>query len=178
MMTIQIKTAATRYYIVSCYLPWNNITTLAYVKKSWEQCPRGCTSLLIRDLYVDLDDPQDNDCRDEMILEQVCSDWHLTNVINHFKIRQATRSEIVLTGGHRRDGHGAWRERTSVSVVNLIIFSSVGKTERKWEEVDYEALDITTLIKRHEGIPATAPKVSNQNRNWAADATGIDVWRT
>ena len=47
VMTIQVKTAATQYYIVGCYLPWNDITTLAYMKKAWEQYPRGCTPLLI-----------------------------------------------------------------------------------------------------------------------------------
>ena len=90
VMTIQVKTAAIRYYIVGCYLLWgeNYQSTFAHVKKAWEQCPKGSTPLLVGDLNVDIDDPRDGrfELRDETIIEQVVSHWNLTNIMGHFKI--------------------------------------------------------------------------------------------
>ena len=67
VMTIHVVTRKIRYYIVGCYLPPDDLETLEYVKKAWEQRPTDATPLLMGDINVDLDNPESE--RDDIITE-------------------------------------------------------------------------------------------------------------
>ena len=54
VLLFQLVSGATRWYIVGCYLPLNNPTTLTHVKQAWQACPRGCLPILLGDLNVNL----------------------------------------------------------------------------------------------------------------------------
>ena len=60
VMSIHVVTGNTRYYIVGCYLPPDDLASLEYVKKAWSQRPSGATPLLIGDFNVDLDSPNNS----------------------------------------------------------------------------------------------------------------------
>jgi hypothetical protein len=54
---------------VGCYIPPNNLSTLATIEQAWNKCPRGHTPILIGDLNVNLHSPRDE--RDKQIAEVV-----------------------------------------------------------------------------------------------------------
>jgi hypothetical protein len=63
MLSFQLVLGATRWYIVECYIPPNNLTTLTHVEQAWQACPRGCLPILLGNLNINL---ADNKC-DETI---------------------------------------------------------------------------------------------------------------
>jgi hypothetical protein len=51
-MSFQLVLSTTRWYIIGCYIPLNNLTTLAHIKQVWHACPRGCLPILLGDLNI------------------------------------------------------------------------------------------------------------------------------
>ena len=81
VMSIHVVTGNTRYYIVGCYLPPDNLHSLEFVKKAWSQRRSGAIPLLIGDFNVDLDSP--NNSRADIIAEQL-DRWLLNKTCDHF----------------------------------------------------------------------------------------------
>ncbi len=42
VLSFHLVLGATRWYIMGCYIPLTNLTTLAHVKQAWLACPQGC----------------------------------------------------------------------------------------------------------------------------------------
>ena len=42
VLTFQLVTGADRYYVVGCYIPPSDRTTLDDVRTAWGHCPSGC----------------------------------------------------------------------------------------------------------------------------------------
>jgi hypothetical protein len=42
VLSFQLVSGATRWYIMGCYIPPTNLTTLTHVKQAWLACPKGC----------------------------------------------------------------------------------------------------------------------------------------
>ena len=82
VMTIHVVTRKVRYYIVGCYLPPDDLETLEYVKKAWEQRPLDAIPLLMGDINVNLDNPENK--RDDIIAEQLLDNWCLKKSCNYF----------------------------------------------------------------------------------------------
>ncbi len=69
VLSFQLVSGATRWYIVGCYILPNNLTTLMHVKQAWQACPWGCLPILLGNLTINLAAPRDN--RNKAIAEQV-----------------------------------------------------------------------------------------------------------
>jgi hypothetical protein len=50
VLSFQLVTGAARYYIVGCYIPPNDLTTLTHIKQAWTACPKGCLPIVLGDL--------------------------------------------------------------------------------------------------------------------------------
>ena len=98
VLSFQLVSGATRWYIVGCYIPPNDLTTLTHVEQAWQACPRGCLPILLGDLNVNLAAPRDE--RDETIAEQVDA-MALSDMSAHFRQRS----------GKRSSGRWTWRMR-------------------------------------------------------------------
>jgi hypothetical protein len=95
-----IVTGGERYYAVGCYIPPNNLSTLATIVQAWNECPKGHTPFLLGDLNVNLRAPRDN--RDEQIVEAVEDAMGLCDLSRHFH----HRSRGVMRG------RWTWRMRS------------------------------------------------------------------
>jgi hypothetical protein len=42
VLLFQLVMAATRWYIVGCYIPPTNLTTIVHIEQAWLACPKGC----------------------------------------------------------------------------------------------------------------------------------------
>jgi hypothetical protein len=82
MLSFQLVSGATRWYIVGCYIPLNDLTTLTHIEQAWQACPRGCLPILLGNLNIDLATPRD-EC-DETIAEQVDA-MALVDMSSHFR---------------------------------------------------------------------------------------------
>ncbi len=54
VLSFQLVSGATRFYIVGCYILPNNLTTLMHVKEAWMTCPKGCLPIVLGDMNVNL----------------------------------------------------------------------------------------------------------------------------
>jgi hypothetical protein len=81
VLSFQLVSGATRWYILWCYILPNNLTALTYVKQVWLACPRGCIPILLRDLNVNLAAPCNK--HNKTIAKQVDA-MALVNMSNHF----------------------------------------------------------------------------------------------
>ncbi len=89
MLSFQLVLGATRWYIVGCYIPPNDLTTLTHIEQAWQACPRGCLPILLGDLNVNLAAPRDE--RDETIAKQVDA-MALSDMSAHFRQRSGKGS--------------------------------------------------------------------------------------
>ena len=96
-----LVSGATRYYIVGCYIPPNNLTTLTHIKQAWMACPKGCLPIVLGDLNVNLAAPRDE--RDETIAEQVDA-MNLVDMSSRFCQRRGKNSHGRWTWRMRRGG--------------------------------------------------------------------------
>jgi hypothetical protein len=99
VLSFQLILGAMRWYIVGCYIPPTNLTTLTHVNEAWRACPKGCHPILLRDLNVDLAAPRNE--RDDTIANQVDA-MALTDMSNHFCQRRGRRSRRRWTWRMRR----------------------------------------------------------------------------
>ncbi len=54
VLSFQLVSGAARWYIVGCYIPPTNLTTLTQIEQAWLACPKGCLPILLGDLNVNL----------------------------------------------------------------------------------------------------------------------------
>jgi hypothetical protein len=94
-----LVSASRRFYVVGCYIPPTNLSTLPQVKQALNKCLQGHTPLLIGDLNVNLCAPRDE--RDERITEVAEDICGLTNLSKHF---------LQQSCGHTQ-GRWTWRMR-------------------------------------------------------------------
>jgi hypothetical protein len=99
VLSFQLVLGATRWYIIGCYIPPTNLTTLSHVNEAWRACPKGCLPILLGDLNVNLAAPC-NKC-DDTIAEQVDA-MALIDMSNHFCQRRGRRSRGRWTWRMRR----------------------------------------------------------------------------
>ncbi len=102
MLSFQLVPGATRWYIMGCYIPPTNLTTLMHIKQVWLACMKGCLPILLGDLNVNLAAPC-NDCNDT-IAKQVDA-MALVDMANHFCQWRGRRSRGQWTWRMRRGGH-------------------------------------------------------------------------
>ncbi len=102
VLSFQLISGATRWYIVGCYIPPTNLTTLMHVDKAWRACPKGCRPILLGDSNVNLAALRNK--HDDTIANQVDA-MALTDMSNHFRQRRGRRSRGRWTW---RMGRGRW----------------------------------------------------------------------
>ncbi len=100
-MSFQLVSGATRYYIVGCYIPPNNLTTLMHIEQAWMACPKECLPIMLGDLNINLAAPRDE--RDETIAEQVNA-MNLVDMSSRFCQRRGKNSHGRWTWRMRRGG--------------------------------------------------------------------------
>jgi hypothetical protein len=96
VLSFQLVLGTMRWYIIGCYIPPTNLTTLTHVNEAWWACPKGCLPILLGDLNVNLAAPRNE--RDDTITKQVDA-MALINMSNHFRQQ------------HRRRSRGRWTWR-------------------------------------------------------------------
>jgi hypothetical protein len=99
VLSFLLVSGATRYYIVGCYIPLNNLTTLRHIKQEWMACPKGCLPIVLGDSNVNPAAPCDE--RDEMIAEQVDT-MNLVDISSHFRQRWGNNSNGCWTWQMKR----------------------------------------------------------------------------
>ncbi len=99
MLSFQLVLGATRWYIMGCYIPPTNLTTLTHVNEAWRACPKGCLPILLGDLNVNLAALRNK--RDDTIADQVDA-MALIDVSNHFCQRRGRSSQGRWTWRMRR----------------------------------------------------------------------------
>jgi hypothetical protein len=57
MLTFVLVMGSTRFFAVGCYIPPNNLSTLAMIEQAWNECPCGHTPILLGDLNINLCSP-------------------------------------------------------------------------------------------------------------------------
>jgi hypothetical protein len=90
---------AARWYIIGCYIPPNDLTTLTHVNEVWRACPKGCLPILLGDLNVNLAAPRNK--RNDTIADQVYA-MALIDMSTHFRQRRGRRSRGRWTWRMRR----------------------------------------------------------------------------
>jgi hypothetical protein len=101
MLSFQLLSGATRWYIVGCYIPPTDLTTLMHVEQVWLACLKGCLPILLGDLNVNLAAPCNK--RNDTIAKQVDA-MALVDMSNHFCQRRGRRSRERWTWRMRRGG--------------------------------------------------------------------------
>jgi hypothetical protein len=81
VLSFQLVSGATRYYIVGCYILPNNLTTLTHVEQAWMACPKSCLPIVLGDLNINLAAARNK--QDETITEQVDT-MNLVDMSSHF----------------------------------------------------------------------------------------------
>ncbi len=77
-----LVTGSQQFFAVGCYIPPNDLGTLATIKQAWNKCPRRHTPILLGDLNINLCSPWDE--RDEKITKVVQDVMGLTDLSQHF----------------------------------------------------------------------------------------------
>lgn len=108
-MQIQVVGERTLYYIVGCCLPPDDLTALEYVKKAWEKCPGGCTPLLIGDLNIKLDNPQDEK-------DAIISEWQQEKKVDRFQDNWITFYSTRNTGRNSNKAKFDTRAITALTI--------------------------------------------------------------
>jgi hypothetical protein len=99
VLSFQLILGATRWYIVGCYIPPTNLTTLTHVDEAWRACPKSCLPILLGDLNVNLAAPCNE--RNDVIAKQVDA-MALINMTSHFCQWRGRRSQGRWTWWMRR----------------------------------------------------------------------------
>jgi hypothetical protein len=99
VLSFQLVSGATRWYIMRCYIPPTNLTTLMHVDEAWQACPKGCLLILLGDVNINLAAPRNE--RDDTITKQVDT-MALINMTSHFCQRRGRRSRGQWTWRMRR----------------------------------------------------------------------------
>jgi hypothetical protein len=81
VLSFQLVSGATRWYIMGCYILPTNLTTLTHLEQAWLACPKGCLPILLGDLNVNLTAPHNR--RNDTIAKQVNA-MALIIMSNHF----------------------------------------------------------------------------------------------
>jgi hypothetical protein len=81
VLLFQLVSGAMRWYIMGCYIPPTNLTTLTHADEVWRACPKGCLPILLGDLNVNLTALRNE--RDDMIAKQVDA-MALIDMSSHF----------------------------------------------------------------------------------------------
>jgi hypothetical protein len=89
VLSFQLVSGATRWYIVGCYIPPTNQTTLTHVKQAWLARPKGCLPILLGNLNVNLAALRNE--HDDTIAKQVDA-MALIDMSSHFCQRRGRRS--------------------------------------------------------------------------------------
>ncbi len=89
VLSFQLVLGTTRWYIIGCYIPPTDLTTLTHVDEAWWACPKGCLLILLGDLNVNLAALRNE--RDDTIPKQVDA-MALINMSNHFRQQRGRRS--------------------------------------------------------------------------------------
>ncbi len=98
VLSFLLVSGATRYYIVGCYIPPNDLTTLTHIEQACMACPKDCLPIMLGDLNVNLAAPCHE--RDEMIAKQVDT----MNLVN-------MSSRFCQHWGNNSNGRWTWRMR-------------------------------------------------------------------
>jgi hypothetical protein len=69
VLSFQLVSSATRYYIVGCYILPNSLTTVMHIEQAWMACPQGCLPIVLGDSNVNLAALHNE--QDEMIAKQI-----------------------------------------------------------------------------------------------------------
>jgi hypothetical protein len=99
VLSFLLVSGATRYYILGCYIPPNDLTTLTHIKQAWMACPKGCLPIVLGDLNTNLAAPRDE--HDETIAEQVDT-MNLVDMSSPFRQRRGNNSNGRWTWQMRR----------------------------------------------------------------------------
>jgi endonuclease/exonuclease/phosphatase family metal-dependent hydrolase len=101
VISLHLMLGATRFFVVGCYIPPNDLEALACVNKAWRECPAGAHPILVGDLNVNLRAPRTE--REETIAEQVDA-MDLVDMSRHFRQRSGKRLRGRWTWRMRREG--------------------------------------------------------------------------
>jgi hypothetical protein len=99
VLSLLLMSGTTGYYIVGCYIPPNDLTSLTHIKQAWMAFPKGCLPIVIGDLNVNLAAPWD-EC-DETIAEQVDT-MNLVDMASRFRQHRGNNSNGQWTWQMRR----------------------------------------------------------------------------
>ncbi len=89
VLSFLLMSGATRYYIVGCYIPPNNLTTLTHIKQAWMACSKGCLPIVLGDLNVNLAALREE--HDETIAKPVDT-MNLVDMSSRFRQRRGNNS--------------------------------------------------------------------------------------
>ncbi len=98
VLSFQLVSGATRWYVVGCYILPTNLTILTHFEQAWLACPKGCLPILLGDLNIKFAAPCNKHV--DTIANQVDA-MALTDMSSHFCQR----------GGRRSWGRWTWRMR-------------------------------------------------------------------
>jgi hypothetical protein len=99
VLTLQVATGRTRYYIVGCYIAPTDTETAEHVQVALRDCPHGCIPVLLGDLNVCLRTPVDP--RADAIADMT-DEAGFTDLSRHFTQRLRRR---------RNGKRWSWRQR-------------------------------------------------------------------
>ena len=101
VLSFRIVSGELKFYVVGCYIPPSDLSTLDQVRGAWERCPKGFRPILLGDLNINLESPRDE--RDEEIAEQVDS-YDLSDMGRQFSPRRRRLAKGRWTWRMKRDG--------------------------------------------------------------------------
>ena len=99
VLTLQLATGRTRYYVVGCYIAPTDTETAEHVRAALRDCPHGCIPVLLGDLNVCLRTPVDP--RADAIANMT-DEAGFTDLSQHFTQRLRRR---------RNGKRWSWRQR-------------------------------------------------------------------
>jgi hypothetical protein len=101
VISLHLMMGACQFYVVGCYIPPSDLTTLRCIKKAWFECPRGAHPILVGNLNINLHAPRTE--HKETIAEQV-EIMGLVDMSRHFCHRLGKRLRGRWTWWMRRRG--------------------------------------------------------------------------
>jgi hypothetical protein len=101
VISLHLMMGACQFYIVGCYIPPLDLTTLTCIKKAWSECPRGAHPIMVGNLNINLHAPHME--RKETIAEQV-EIMGLVDMSRHFCHHSGKRLRGRWTWQMRRGG--------------------------------------------------------------------------
>jgi hypothetical protein len=82
VLLFTIVTDSQQFFVVGCYIPPNNLSTLQHIVQAWNECPHGHIPILLGNLNVNLRAPRDD--RDKQIAKAVEDVMGLNDLSKHF----------------------------------------------------------------------------------------------